>query len=356
MNTCSCRFIGACFSILIAILATQALAASNTSTCGAEITVNATYPSTAFYIYYEIIVENTGLCDITNLSVDITLPPGDSAFAYYNISATGELLGLVMPMAQGSVQIGGVVVLNSARIPYIQLGSVECSNSCNAPTATVPPTLSTVKLEVLSGSNPWWVALQILENGEATELRRVEIRDSSSNSWRSMSYENWNSPVYTYAATESELILPISMRLISTKGQVLAMEDIITSFANAVIDSGMTYNQTSKRGIYSTPDLSSTQTSPIIEPIQLAIHPSSKKNMRALIPYNARTEIQSISLKSANSQWVQIESQHGVFEFAANIWQLPVSVKLTSVDNNILVLEDILTSFGTQIIQTSAQF
>lgn len=257
------------------------------SNCSAEITLNSTEPSTAFYIYHDIIVENTGLCDITGVFVNITLPPDDTVFTYYNVSnSTGELFGLTSPMPQGSVQVGGTIVLNSARIPIIVVGALECSATCNAaspagipsaanPTDTTAPTdlpsgsseassgapveassaeassaetssadessedtssdssSSGIQVEVKRGSNAYWFGVNVLSGGEVSSPRKVQFRDSSADaSWLRMDSANWGkAPTFTYSPTTGPLVLPISLRITFSANEVTILNDVITSFS-----------------------------------------------------------------------------------------------------------------------------
>jgi len=277
----------ACFAILFALLSVAAShkhgshnsspAATVTANCSADITVNSTEPSTAFYIYNDIMVENTGLCDITRVFVNITFPPEDIAFAYYNVSnQTGELLGFASPMPQGSVQLGGTVVLNSARIPSVVLSTLECSDTCNVPSqpdgipsSTLPtdspvsPTdapsgsssaesssdetssesssdsSSELQVEIKRGSNHYWFGLNVLSGGEVMGPRKVQFRDSSSDaSWLRMDVAQWgDAPTFTYSPTSGPLVLPISLRITTTSRQVTVLSDIITSFSPSVYSS-----------------------------------------------------------------------------------------------------------------------
>lgn len=261
------------------------------SNCSAEITVNSTEPSTAFYIYHDIIVENTGLCDITGVFVNITLPPDDTVFTYYNVSnSTGELFGLTSPMPQGSVQVGGTIVLNSARLPIIVVGALECSATCNAasppsagipsagntPTDTTVPTdlpsgsseassgapveassaeassaeassaetssadessedtsSSGIQVEIKRGSNAYWFGLNVLSGGEVSGPSKVQFRDSSADaSWLRMDSANWGkAPTFTYSPTAGPLVLPISLRITFSANEVAILNDVITSFS-----------------------------------------------------------------------------------------------------------------------------
>lgn len=241
------------------------------SNCSAEITVNSTEPSTAFYIYHDIIVENTGLCDITGVFVNITLPPDDTVFTYYNVSnSTGELFGLTSPMPQGSVQVGGTIVLNSARLPIIVVGALECSATCNAAS---PPSAgsseassgapveassaeassaeassaetssadessedtssSGIQVEIKRGSNAYWFGLNVLSGGEVSGPSKVQFRDSSADaSWLRMDSANWGkAPTFTYSPTAGPLVLPISLRITFSANEVAILNDVITSFS-----------------------------------------------------------------------------------------------------------------------------
>lgn len=238
------------------------------SNCSAEITLNSTEPSTAFYIYHDIIVENTGLCDITGVFVNITLPPDDTVFTYYNVSnSTGELFGLTSPMPQGSVQVGGTIVLNSARIPIIVVGALECSASCNAASpagsseassgapveassaeassaetssadessedTSSDSSSSGIQVEVKRGSNAYWFGLNVLSGGEVSSPRKVQFRDSSADaSWLRMDSANWGkAPTFTYSPTTGPLVLPISLRITFSANEVTILNDVITSFS-----------------------------------------------------------------------------------------------------------------------------
>lgn len=238
------------------------------SNCSAEITLNSTEPSTAFYIYHDIIVENTGLCDITGVFVNITLPPDDTVFTYYNVSnSTGELFGLTSPMPQGSVQVGGTIVLNSARIPIIVVGALECSATCNAASpagsseassgapveassaeassaetssadessedTSSDSSSSGIQVEVKRGSNAYWFGLNVLSGGEVSSPRKVQFRDSSADaSWLRMDSANWGkAPTFTYSPTTGPLVLPISLRITFSANEVAILNDVITSFS-----------------------------------------------------------------------------------------------------------------------------
>lgn len=238
------------------------------SNCSAEITLNSTEPSTAFYIYHDIIVENTGLCDITGVFVNITLPPDDTVFTYYNVSnSTGELFGLTSPMPQGSVQVGGTIVLNSARIPIIVVGALECSATCNAASpagsseassgapveassaeassaetssadessedTSSDSSSSGIQVEVKRGSNAYWFGLNVLSGGEVSSPRKVQFRDSSADaSWLRMDSANWGkAPTFTYSPTTGPLVLPISLRITFSANEVTILNDVITSFS-----------------------------------------------------------------------------------------------------------------------------
>lgn len=238
------------------------------SNCSAEITLNSTEPSTAFYIYHDIIVENTGLCDITGVFVNITLPPDDTVFTYYNVSnSTGELFGLTSPMPQGSVQVGGTIVLNSARIPIIVVGALECSATCNAASpagsseassgapveassaeassaetssadessedTSSDSSSSGIQVEVKRGSNAYWFGVNVLSGGEVSSPRKVQFRDSSADaSWLRMDSANWGkAPTFTYSPTTGPLVLPISLRITFSANEVTILNDVITSFS-----------------------------------------------------------------------------------------------------------------------------
>lgn len=264
---------------LAAFLALITLAASQTPApnCLAEITLNSSYPALAFYIYHDIIVENTGLCDITEVFVEITLPPYDSAFAYYNISnQTGQLLGLAQPMHQGSVQVGGTIVLNSARTPLVSLISAHCSTSCNAPppaiapggnesvvnpsttpsptqspsptpTPTSAPFSPTLKLAMHLGVNSYWFALNIVYNDEAIIMSNVLLRDSATySSWQNMTEASWEGvPTYTFSPMNGPLTLPLTLKLetATTPHEVVVLRNIITTYSATVIDTEVEYAQ-----------------------------------------------------------------------------------------------------------------
>lgn len=249
---------------------TPSTPSSTVSNCSAAITINSTEPSTAFYIYHDIIVENTGLCDITKVFVNITLPPDDTVFTYYNVSnSTGELSGLESPMPQGRVEVGGTIVLNSARLPIIVVSELECSSTCNAAAAPsagssdeassadassgdapVDTTSSTetssadessdsassgIQVEIKRGSNAYWFGLNVLSGGEVAGPRKVQFRDSSSDaSWVRMDSANWGeAPTFTYSPTHGPLVLPISLRITFSANEVTILDDVITSFSSS---------------------------------------------------------------------------------------------------------------------------
>lgn len=267
------------FTAILFALLSLAAANSTTSTpsivasnCSAEITVNSTEYSPHFFIYHDIIVENTGLCELSKVFVNITLPPEETVFLYYNVSnSTGELFGIYSPIPQGRVEIGGTIVMNSARLPVIVLDKLECSSVCNAasPSPVIPPSGSTpstelpsdpsspppsetppaeappaeappaetpavdaIQVELKQGSNAFWFALSVLSGGEIAGPRDVMFLDSSADaSWMRMESANWGeTPTFTHSPTNGPLVLPISLEITLASG-VSILRDVITSFS-----------------------------------------------------------------------------------------------------------------------------
>jgi len=95
------------------------------------------------------------------------------------------------------------------------------------------------------GSNSYWLAMNILYNGQALSMEEVMFMDAASyaDNWHSLAESTWgNAPTYSFSPTNGPLSLPLSLMLVTPSGEV-EMHNVITSFDATVIDSGVEYNQ-----------------------------------------------------------------------------------------------------------------
>jgi expansin (peptidoglycan-binding protein) len=74
------------------------------------------------------------------------------------------------------------------------------------------------------GVNAWWYAFFVHRHRYA--LARAEVRDAASSSWSEALRQPWGAFVVTSA---SGLVPPLDVRLTDVHGQVLVLDDIVTS-------------------------------------------------------------------------------------------------------------------------------
>jgi expansin (peptidoglycan-binding protein) len=81
------------------------------------------------------------------------------------------------------------------------------------------------------GVNRWWFAILLLRVNGAGGIGKVEIKDSSNSAlWITATSTDYN---YWIVTSGSGLVVPLSIRLTDQAGQVLTMDDVITSISTS---------------------------------------------------------------------------------------------------------------------------
>lgn len=312
--------------------------APTTGTCTASADVDPTQPGHGSFVYNNINIQNTGSCALLRVFVDITLPPYTEAWEYQNLNnQTGELFGLSTPMAAGSTQIGGTVVLKSARTPLVSVARVECDPACSgtpqsarSPRGVVRPESETAQVEVQWGANPWWIAIHLI--GDAGATQEVRLSDSSSLSQQLMKREDWGNKV-TFTFSGVQMKLPLSLELTSIENDKIVLKDFITAFSYVILDTGLSYTN--------------SQTNVTHDDVKIQVHPDSDSKWIGIVPQSPRN-ITQMSLKAQNTNWVPMKQLVlGFFEFESPEMdiQLPISIKLAFDDDKSLVIANAIVDF-----------
>lgn len=109
----------------------------------------------------------------------------------------------------------------------------------NAPAATnapVAPVAGSIKIQVNSGSNPFWFGFSVVSG--ITNIVSVDVMPSGATSWTRMTFEGnqyWN--MYSFNPS-SQIAAPISLRFNGASGSVIA-NNIVTSFQSSTVDTGV---------------------------------------------------------------------------------------------------------------------
>lgn len=322
------------------LVSVLSLVASQTpSNCSAILTVNSSVPGHGAFMYHDFYVENTGSCALTRVFASIELPPYEEAFEYLNVSSeTGELFGLAGPLIPGRRELAGTIILQSARLPIITLGSVECEASCMGSAISAvssriarkePSPPVTAKIEVQWGANPRWIALRVLDDVDTTEVWIID----SQNERQLMKRENWISDsAFTLSPEVAPLELPLSLELVSSNGEVIILKDFIKSFSYSVLDT--------EAGFPNAPAVASDYT------FKLVAHPSSNAHWVGLTPYGTMgNSVTGISIKASNTDYAPLNPiSAGFFEVdSPNLaLRLPISAIVTFADGSVLNLENVV--------------
>lgn len=114
-----------------------------------------------------------------------------------------------------------------------------------APTSAPAPTTSSsssIKVQLHNAANVFWFAVAV-QSGSVT-TNKVELKDAGSySSWTATSRMDWG---YFVFPANSQLKMPISLRLTSSSGQQVVLTNVFTSWTMfSLIDTGATYGSTS---------------------------------------------------------------------------------------------------------------
>lgn len=272
--------------------------------------------------------------------VSITLPPYAEVWEYQNINnQTGELFGLPNPMPVGSSQVGGTVVLRSARTPLVSIASVECDPACSGTPqratrsftrAVIHPEAETAQVEVQYGANPWWIAIHLI--GDADTTQEIRLSDSASLSQQLMKREDWGNKV-TFTFSGAQMTLPLSLELTSIENDKIVLKNLITEFSHVILDTGLSY--------------ANSKTNVTHEDVALRVHPDSDSKWVGIVPQSPRN-ITQMSLKAQNTNWIPMKQLVlGFFEFNSPDLdiQLPISIKLAFDDDESLVIANAIVDF-----------
>lgn len=306
-----------------------------TPTCSASINVKPTQPGHGAFMYNDIIVSNSGDCPITNVFVDITLPPYAEVWAYLNVSnSTGELFGISNMLNTSSIQTGGSLVLRDSRTPIVALRSVVCEPSCmnNQQTGrSLRTQTNTLEVEVQWGASENWIALRLSNTGVQTS--EVLLSDSTGLVGQIMKRELWDlDTVFTFSGAKMEL--PLSLELTSIEGDKIFLSNFITSFSHAILDSGRTYNMSN---IIKSED----------ETLIMVVHPESTPNWIGLTPYGPlAANVTSVSVRAQNvPNFIPMSRVPSSVSFELEspflALELPLLVEATFSDGSVLSFENL---------------
>jgi hypothetical protein len=132
-----------------------------------------------------------------------------------------------------------------------------------------------VTVKVNPASNPWWLAVTIL-NGNS-ETKTVDIRDSVSDEWKQMSFESdWGYWTRLSSSPEETLKFPLSLRLTSTEGSQITLPSVITSLGEHEISTRNQYEATEVQrhngGHHTHHNTEAPTTAPTERPTQAPTH------------------------------------------------------------------------------------
>lgn len=86
-----------------------------------------------------------------------------------------------------------------------------------------------LRIRSKDGVNAWWYAFFVLDHRSA--LARAEVRDSSGDAWLEARHQSYNAWVVENA--KSGFVPPLSIRLTDLHGQVVTLENVVTSLAES---------------------------------------------------------------------------------------------------------------------------
>lgn len=97
---------------------------------------------------------------------------------------------------------------------------------------------SNIALDVFPGSNPYWIAIAV-KNADV-DTQTVQIKDSESSSWASMTYtDGWG--YWTYTPQGQQFQFPVSILLTSVDGEQVTLEEVIPSHAVGEVNTAEQY-------------------------------------------------------------------------------------------------------------------
>jgi len=100
---------------------------------------------------------------------------------------------------------------------------------------------SGIQLDVFPGSSQWWLAVAIRNAGVDTQS--VQVQQAQSSTWQSLIFQNgWG--YYTLSSNDN-IKFPVSVRLTSTSGAQVTINNGISSTSVGIVNTGVTYSGSS---------------------------------------------------------------------------------------------------------------
>jgi len=236
---------------------------------------------------------------------------------------------------------------NNNNAPSTQAPSTQAP-STQAPAATYPPSSNNnnnIKL-TLNGANQWYIGVVVNGGGETTV--KVEMTDSGSvKNWATMIDKSY---AYAYSAAVP-VVLPISIRVTSSSGKVVVLQNIFNSFSGSV-DSGKTFASSSNANPTYAPSTPAATTRPTDAPstpapttrpptngnnAKVSIYGSSTQWWFALSVAGASEDISKVEIKDSGviTNFVSMTSNNWgstVYTYSAQGTAIatPITLKITS--------------------------
>jgi len=139
---------------------------------------------------------------------------------------------------QGSSSTPGTPTTAPTSRPPTAPTTAPTTRPTTAPTTrpTTAPSSGNIQLSLNSGSSEWWVGVIVSGGGETTV--KVEMTDSDSiKTWTALADQSY---AYVYEPAK-KIKAPISLRLTSSSGKQVVLQNVFTSFSSGNINTGKTY-------------------------------------------------------------------------------------------------------------------
>lgn len=157
---------------------------------------------------------------------------------------------------------------------------------------------SGIKVQLNQGTNQWWLGVAVIGGSETTV--KVELRDSGSvSSWQSLVDMS-----YAYVFDRSvQLKAPISLRLTSSSGKQVTLNNVFTSLTANLVDTGLNYGSASSSSTTSAP---SQSTNPPVQPTNPPAQPTNPPAQATNPPASGGSSAKVTVHQSANPWWFAV--------------------------------------------------
>lgn len=196
----------------------------------------------------ELTVSSSGTANPTGVSLPGAYSPSDpgmlidiyGAITSYTIPGPAVYRAdMSAPISGSSSSSGSGATMAPTKAPTAAPPSSPTAVPTSAPSN---PTGGNLKVQMNSGSNTWWFALAVTGGSESTV--KVELKDSGAVS----TYSILSIASYGFYYSQSiQLTLPISVRLTSSSGKQVVLENVFTAWTStpSLIDTGKNYGTSS---------------------------------------------------------------------------------------------------------------